>query len=110
MCGDFNVAHQDIDLKNPNENRGSAGFTEEERASMSKFLAAGFIDTFRFFYPHKIQYSWWSYRFLARQKGIGWRIDYFLASDRIVEYIRDAFILDQVTGSDHAPVGIIIAK
>lgn len=107
-CGDFNVAHQEIDLKNPKENMGGAGFTNEERAGMDKFLAAGLIDTFRLFYPKKIKYSWWTYRFKARERNIGWRLDYFLASKKIKNKLSNAFILDKVMGSDHCPVGIKI--
>jgi len=106
ICGDFNVAPQEIDLKNPTANRHNAGFSDEERAWAQKYLQAGWVDTFRHFYPTKIQYSWWSYRFQARRKNIGWRIDMFLASSRIMKHITQAYILDQVQGSDHAPVGI----
>lgn len=108
MCGDFNVAHQPIDLKNPKPNEGSAGYTEEERAWMFKFLKSGFVDTFRHFHPDKVQYSWWSYRFSARLKNIGWRIDYYLVSERLLPRIKRAFVMDQVIGSDHCPVGIVI--
>jgi exodeoxyribonuclease-3 len=106
ICGDLNVAHEDIDLKNPKENRGNAGFTDEERDWMTEFLDQGYIDTFRHFYPDKIQYSWWSYRFGARPRNIGWRIDYFLVSKSIIKKVKKAFILDSVKGSDHCPVGI----
>jgi len=109
ICGDFNVAHEKIDLKNPKENKKNAGFTLEERVWMDKFLKAGLKDTFRVLYPKKVQYSWWSYRFRARPRGIGWRIDYFLVSAKLMKYVKDAFILDQVKGSDHAPVGIEIS-
>lgn len=108
ICGDFNVAHREIDLKNPEPNRGNAGFTDEERSGMDDFLSAGFIDTFRHFYPKKIQYSWWSYKFNARPRNIGWRIDYFLASAKLKNKLADAFILNEVKGSDHCPVGIKI--
>ena len=103
-CGDFNVAHQEIDLKNPKSNIGNAGFTDEEREWMDKFMKAGFVDIFRKMYPEKIQYSWWSYRFNARARNIGWRIDYFLVSDKLVNSVDSISILDQVIGSDHAPV------
>ena len=105
-CGDLNVAHEEIDLKNPKSNRGSAGFSDEERAKFGELLAAGFTDTFRALYPDRIAYSWWSYRFQARQKNAGWRIDYFLVSDRWMEKVRDSLIYDQVLGSDHCPVGL----
>lgn len=107
-CGDFNVAHHEIDLKNPKQNEQNAGFTQEERIWMDKFLKSGFSDGFRILNPDKIQYSWWSYRFRARERNIGWRIDYFLASDRILKNIKKAFILDKILGSDHAPAGIEI--
>ena len=105
-CGDLNVAHEEIDLKNPKSNRGSAGFSDEERAKFGELLSAGFTDTFRALYPDRIAYSWWSYRFQARQKNAGWRIDYFLVSDRWMEKVRDSLIYDQVLGSDHCPVGL----
>ena len=104
-AGDLNVAHQEIDLKNPKTNRGNAGFTDEERACFSKVLENGFIDTFRYFYPDQTGiYSWWSYRFQARAKNAGWRIDYFLVSDRLAPQIKKAEILMDVQGSDHCPV------
>ena len=106
ICGDFNVAHQEIDLARPKDNVGNPGFTAEERSWMEKFLKAGFIDSFRFLNGDKVQYSWWSYRALARERNVGWRIDYFCVSAKIKQYIKKAFILDQVSGSDHAPVGI----
>lgn len=108
VCGDFNVAHQEIDLARPKENVGSAGFSPQERAWMDKFLASGFKDTFRELHPQKIQYSWWSYRAVARSRNVGWRIDYFCVSKSILKKINQAFILDQITGSDHCPVGIEI--
>lgn len=108
ICGDFNVAHQEIDLARPKENEGSAGFTREERAWMSKFLEQGFVDTFRKFYPEKIQYSWWSYRANARARNVGWRIDYFCVSENFAKKIKNSYILDKILGSDHAPVGIEI--
>ena len=104
-CGDLNVAHREIDLKNPAANRGSAGFSDEERESFSKLLDAGFTDTFRHLYPDITgAYSWWSYRFNARKNNAGWRIDYFLVSDRIADRITTAAIDDQILGSDHCPV------
>lgn len=108
ITGDFNVAHNEIDLARPKDNIGNPGFTYEERAWMTEFLQAGFKDVFRELYPRKIQYSWWSYRARVRQKNIGWRIDYFCVSDRIQKDIKNAFILDKVMGSDHCPVGIEI--
>ena len=105
VCGDMNVAHKEIDLKNPGPNRGSAGFTDEEREKFTKLLEAGFTDTFRHLHPDLIgAYSWWSYRFKARQNNAGWRIDYFLVSDRIKDKIVAASILPEVMGSDHCPV------
>jgi len=106
--GDFNVAHQPIDLARPKPNEGNAGYTDEERRDMTTFLKNGFIDTFRTLHPTKIQYSWWSYRFGARAKNVGWRIDYCLISKRIKNKIKKAFIWDQVEGSDHCPVGVEI--
>lgn len=109
ICGDLNVAHQEIDLKNPKTNRGNPGFSDEERAKFSELLEAGFTDTFRFLYPDtEGAYSWWSYRMNAREKGVGWRIDYFLVSDRLRGNIDKAFICSEVYGSDHCPVGLDI--
>ena len=107
-CGDLNVAHEEIDLKNPKTNHHSAGFSDEERGKFTELLAAGFTDTFRALYPDKIEYSWWSYMMKAREKNVGWRIDYFVVSDRIFGSVRDSFILGEVMGSDHCPVGIEI--
>ena len=105
FCGDLNVAHQEIDLKNPKTNRKNAGFTDEERGKMTALLEEGFIDTWRFFYPDTEGiYSWWSYRFRAREKNAGWRIDYFIVSDSLKDRLADAKILTQVYGSDHCPV------
>lgn len=105
ICGDMNVAHQEIDLKNPKTNRGNAGFSDEERAKMTELLAAGFVDTFRLLHPDEEgAYSWWSYRFRARQNNAGWRIDYFLVSERLREQVKAAYIMPQVMGSDHCPV------
>jgi len=106
ICGDFNVAHQEIDLARPKDNVGSAGFTYEERVWMTKFLSKGFIDTFRYKNGNKIQYSWWSYRFNARVKNIGWRIDYFCVSKKLASKVEKSYILNEVYGSDHCPVGI----
>lgn len=107
ICGDLNVAHKEIDLKNPKTNRGNPGFSDEERAKFSELLEAGFTDTFRFLYPDtEGAYSWWSYRMNAREKGVGWRIDYFLVSDRLRDNIDKAFICSEVFGSDHCPVGL----
>ncbi len=109
MCGDLNVAHEEIDLKNPKSNRGNAGFTDEERAKMTELLSAGFIDSFRFLYPEKTDcYSWWSYMGKAREKNVGWRIDYFIVSNDIKDKIKDAMIYPEVMGSDHCPIGLII--
>lgn len=104
VCGDMNVAHQEIDLKNPKTNRRNAGFTDEEREKMTQLLNSGFVDTFRFLYPETITYSWWSYRFKAREKNTGWRIDYFLTSERLKDKITEAKIHTDIFGSDHCPV------
>jgi exodeoxyribonuclease-3 len=105
MCGDLNVAHKEIDLKNPKTNRKNAGFTDEERAKMTELLNAGFVDTFRYKYPEvEGKYSWWSYMFHAREKNAGWRIDYFIVSENLKDKIEDAKILDDIYGSDHCPV------
>jgi len=112
LCGDLNIAHKEIDLKNPQSNKttktkpGNAGFTDEERSDMDKFIEEGFIDSFRYLYPDKVKYSWWSYRFNSRANNSGWRIDYFLVSKNLK--LNDAFILNEIYGSDHCPVGIII--
>ena len=109
VCGDLNVAHQEIDLKNPSSNRGNAGFSDEERAAFSKLLANGFTDSFRHLYPDQTgAYTWWSYMFNARANNAGWRIDYFVVSDRLAPAISDALIYPQITGSDHCPVGLIL--
>ncbi len=109
ICGDLNVAHEEIDLKNPKSNVRNPGFTAEERGKMDELLAAGFLDSFRCLYPDTVKYSWWSYRFRAREKGIGWRIDYFLLSQRLRPRLQDALIYDEITGSDHCPVGVLLA-
>jgi exodeoxyribonuclease-3 len=108
LCGDLNVAHEEIDIKNPKTNRHNAGFTDEERAKFSELLAAGFTDSFRFKYPDEVKYSWWSYRFQARQKNAGWRIDYFVISDRLRERLDDARIHTDILGSDHCPVELTL--
>lgn len=108
LCGDLNVAHEEIDLKNPKTNRMNAGFTDEERSKMTTLLSSGFTDTFRHFYPDTRDiYSWWSYRFHAREKNAGWRIDYFIASDRLVPQLTDSRILTDIYGSDHCPVMLL---
>ena len=107
VCGDLNVAHQEIDLKNPKSNRGSAGFSDEERESFTKLLDAGFTDTFRHLHPDATgAYTWWSYMFKAREKNAGWRIDYFLVSNRLADKIKAAPIYSEILGSDHCPVGL----
>ena len=108
VCGDMNVAHQEIDLKNPKTNRKNAGFTDEEREKMTQLLNNGFIDTFRTLYPEQVTYSWWSYRFRAREKNTGWRIDYFLISERLKDRLEDAKIHTEIMGSDHCPVEITL--
>ncbi|MGN0660433.1 MAG: exodeoxyribonuclease III [Oscillospiraceae bacterium] len=108
VCGDLNVAHNEIDLKNAKSNVGNAGFSNEERGKFGELLASGFTDTFRKLYPDKIQYSWWSYMFNARANNAGWRIDYFLCSDRIADKVKDSVIYTDIMGSDHCPVGIEI--
>lgn len=109
FCGDLNVAHKEIDLKNPKSNRKNAGFTDEEREKFTALVDAGFIDTFRYFYPDlEGVYSWWSYRFSARAKNAGWRIDYFLTSASLKDRLQDAMIYNEVMGSDHCPVGLIL--
>lgn len=110
FCGDFNVAHQEIDLKNPKTNRKNAGFSDEEREDFTKLLEAGFIDTFRYFYPDRTEiYSWWSYRFSARTKNAGWRIDYFCVSDSLKDRLESADIHTEIMGSDHCPVELVIS-
>mgnify|MGYP000911530839 FL=1 len=108
VCGDMNVAHQEIDLKNPKTNRRSAGFTDEERSKMTQLLSNGFTDTFRTLHPEQITYSYWSYRFRAREKNAGWRIDYFLISDRLMPQLKGASIHTEIYGSDHCPVELDI--
>ena len=109
LCGDLNVAHKEIDLKNPKTNRGNAGFTDEEREKFTKLLESGFVDSFRYLYPNKIDsYSWWSYMGRAREKNIGWRIDYFVVSERVKNKIKEAKIHSDIMGSDHCPVELDI--
>ena len=109
LCGDLNVAHEEIDLKNPKSNRKNAGFTDEEREKMTHLLQSGFTDTFRHFYPTLTDaYSWWSYRFRAREKNAGWRIDYFIVSNRLVPQLQSAAIHNEIFGSDHCPVEVVI--
>ena len=108
LCGDLNVAHQEIDLKNPKTNRRNAGFTDEERERMTTMLANGFADTFRTLHPDDVTYSWWSYRFHAREKNAGWRIDYFIVSERMMSRVSGATIHTEVFGSDHCPVELTI--
>ncbi len=107
-CGDLNVAHNPIDLKNPKSNEQNPGYSIEERTKMTELLNTGFVDTFRYLYPDTVKYSWWSYRFSAREKNIGWRIDYFLVSDNLKTQLKDAGIYTDILGSDHAPVFVII--
>ena len=109
VCGDMNVAHEEIDLKNPAANHFSAGFSAEERGKMSELLASGFIDTWRYQHPQEVKYSWWSYRMAARQRNVGWRIDYFLVSECLRDRIVSTEIHDQIPGSDHCPVELVLA-
>ena len=107
VCGDMNVAHEEIDLKNPKSNVGNPGFSDEERAKFTELLEAGFTDSFRWLYPDRTDaYSWWSYRAAARSRNVGWRIDYFVISDRLRKHVKEAYILPEVMGSDHCPVGL----
>lgn len=111
LCGDLNVAHKEIDLKNPKTNVGNAGFTNEERGKMTELLNAGFVDSFRYLYPEKENaYTWWSYMFHAREKNVGWRIDYFITSKSIEKNIKEATIYSEVYGSDHCPIGITVGR
>ena len=109
MCGDLNVAHEEIDLKNPKTNHMNAGFTDEERGKMTELLAAGFVDSYRHLHPDEVKYSWWSYRFHAREKNSGWRIDYFIVSESIKDRIQSAEIHNEIFGSDHCPVELVLA-
>jgi exodeoxyribonuclease-3 len=108
ICGDFNTAHQEIDLKNHKQNHKTSGFLPEERAWVQKYLDHGFVDAFRAMYPEKEQYSWWSYRANARQRNVGWRLDYFLVSEKLMPRVKDVVIHDQVQGSDHCPVSLFL--
>ena len=108
VCGDMNVAHEEIDLKNPSTNHFSAGFSDEERGKMSELLASGFIDSWRFQHPQEVKYSWWSYRMAARQRNVGWRIDYFLVSESLRDRILSTEIHDSIQGSDHCPVELVL--
>ncbi len=106
LCGDLNVAHEEIDLKNPKTNRMNPGFTDQERGKMTQLLEAGFVDSFRYLHPEEVKYSWWSYRMKARERNVGWRIDYFIVSSRIQDRIRAAEIHNEILGSDHCPVSL----
>ena len=106
LCGDLNVAHQEIDLKNPKPNRMNPGFTDQEREKMTQLLSSGFVDSFRFLHPDEIKYSWWSYRMKARERNAGWRIDYFIVSERAKGWIKSAEIYNDIFGSDHCPVSV----
>ena len=108
LCGDLNVAHNEIDLKNPKTNVGNAGFSYEERDAFGKMLDCGFTDSYRYLYPDKVEYSWWSYRMKARERNVGWRIDYFIVSDRIKDKIKDVVIRNDIPGSDHCPIELYI--
>lgn len=108
-CGDLNVAHEEIDLKNPKTNHFSAGFSDEERGKFGELLSSGFKDTFRALYPERVLYSWWSYMYHAREKNVGWRIDYFVVSDRLMPRVVDSMIMTEVPGSDHCPVALILS-
>ena len=109
FCGDLNVAHEEIDLKNPKSNRGNAGFSDEERGKMTVLLSNGFIDTFRYFYPDREGiYSWWSYRFRARENNAGWRIDYFIVSEALKDRLKSVDIHNEIYGSDHCPVELVL--
>lgn len=108
LCGDLNVAHNEIDLKNPASNHKNPGFSDDEREKFTQLLNAGFTDSFRYLYPEKVQYSWWSYRFNARANNAGWRIDYFVVSNNFIDKVEDSIILDDVYGSDHCPVSITL--
>jgi len=108
ICGDLNVAHQEIDLKNPKSNEKNAGYTIEERTKFQALLDSGFIDTYRFLYPTRVMYTWWSYMFNARKNNIGWRLDYFIISEKLKNHLKDSFIFTEIEGSDHCPVAIEI--
>ena len=108
ITGDFNTAHRPIDLRNPKQNESTSGFLPEERAWVEKYIEHGFVDAYRHLYPERVQYTWWTYRFNARQRNIGWRLDYFLVSENLIPRVRDVIIHDQVPGSDHCPVSLLI--
>ncbi len=108
ICGDFNVAHREIDIARPKDNEKNAGFTPEERKWMDSFLAKGYVDTFRHLHPDEVKYTWWSYRFNARARNIGWRVDYVVVSSNLIKHVKEAFVMDEVMGSDHAPVGVTL--
>ena len=108
MCGDLNVAHEEIDLKNPKPNIGHAGFSYEERGAFTELLSCGFVDAYRYLYPEKVEYTWWSYRMKARERNVGWRIDYFIVSERIKDKIKDVVIRNDIPGSDHCPIELYI--
>ncbi len=108
MCGDLNVAHQEIDLKNPKSNERNAGYTIEERTKFQSLLDTDFTDTFRYLYPDEVKYSWWSYMFKAREKNVGWRLDYFIISNRLKKHLKNSYIFTDILGSDHCPIGIDI--
>ncbi len=107
-CGDLNVAHEEIDIKNPKTNRMSAGFTDQERSKMTELLSAGFVDTYRRLYPTEVKYTWWSYMHRAREKNIGWRLDYFIVDEGFLPFVKDSRIYTDVLGSDHCPIGLVI--
>jgi len=108
LTGDFNTAHREMDLRNPEENANNSGFLPEERAWIDRYLAHGFVDVYRHLYPERVQYTWWTYRFAARQRNIGWRLDYFLVSESLVAHVKDVIVHEDVTGSDHCPVTLLI--
>lgn len=108
VCGDFNTAHREIDLRNPRQNQTTSGFLPEERAWIDRYLENGFVDVYREFYPERVQYTWWTYRFSARQRNIGWRLDYFLVSEALLPKVGDVVIHDEVEGSDHCPVALVL--
>jgi exodeoxyribonuclease-3 len=109
ITGDFNTAHQPIDLKNPKQNVNTSGFLPEERAWVQKFLEHGFVDVYRCLYPDRVQYTWWTYRLSARQRGVGWRLDYFLVSEKLLPRVREVIIHEEIMGSDHCPVELVLA-
>ena len=108
IAGDFNTAHMPIDLKNPKQNVRTSGFMPEERAWVQKFLGHGFVDAYRHLYPERVQYTWWTYRLSARERGVGWRLDYFLVSEKLISRVKDVIIHESVTGSDHCPVELVM--